>query len=996
MHVPVCTSCGVDSPAGFRFCGACGAPLADKVAERELRKTVTVLFCDLTGSTAMGETLDAERVRAVLSAYFERMKAIVERYGGRVEKFIGDAVVAVFGVPVLHEDDALRAIRAAVEMRAALSELGLVGRIGVTTGEVVTGSGEALATGDTLNVAARLQQAAVPGEVLVGGPTLEMVGDAVVVEPAGALDLKGKARPVDAHRLVEVRELRQRPRETRFVGRVRELAVLGDAWDRVCAERRCELVTVVGEAGVGKSRLVEEFLHSIDPMAVRGRCLPYGDGITYWPVVEVLKQLDTVPGDPAVAAPIHALLGKTSALTSGDDVAWAFRKTLEQAASGQPLVVVFDDIQWGEQTFLDLVEHVALLSSGAAILLVCMARPELTERRSGWPAALRLDGLGDADVDALIPAGVPDELRGRIARAAGGHPLFVEEMVAVASGSGEVVVPASLRALIGARLDQLDPAERSVLERAAVEGEVFHRGAVQALAPDEMAVTPRLAALARHQLIRPDRAQVPGEDGFRFRHLLIRDAAYESLPKAARADLHARFAAWLERRGADLVEVDEILGYHLEQACSYRAELGIPDESGELAAAARTRLTAAGRRARLRDDLGAAAALFDRAAALAPEDTIDLGLEVDRMEVLFWAGRTAEARGCAHTLEQRAVRVSDRVAELSARLEDGMFLSSLDPEGAADRLVALIDEALPEIREAGSDLGLYVASKAQADAAETNARMDAKLEAQRHAVEHARRAGLAHLSDELLTDMSGSYLFGSTPVGDLLVWLDKQEAHLPGNPSNRAWRAGALAMLGRFDEAREIIATLRRRYAEQRSTISLAFVTAHMGARVEMLAEDYAAAVTLGREGCALFGQTGERGIRSTAVGILANALYGLGRLEEADAEAARAAHLGSSDDAATQMLWRRVAAKVLARRGRHTEAEELARQALAIAERTDLLDAQADAYADLAEVLALGGNAAGTTAANHEALDRYARKGNLVMSQRIRLRLTPTPTTQV
>src|SRR6266536_1668032 len=602
----VCPQCGAENREGARFCDSCAAALTAPAAMREQRKTVTVLFCDVTGSTALGEKLDPEPLRALLARYFERMKAIVERHGGTVEKFIGDAVMAVFGVPVLHEDDALRALRAAAEMRDALPELGLQGRIGVTTGEVVSGTEERLATGDAVNVAARLEQAAEPGEVLIGAPTLALAGDAAEVDLVEPLVLKGKAEPVPAYRLLNVRETPERRHEALFVGRERELALVGEAWERVQAEQGCELVTVIGDAGVGKSRLVAEVLASLEAVVVRGRCLPYGEGITYWPVVEVLKQLDLLPSDDAAAVAIRSLLGETEAATSAEEIAWAFRKTLEHASAERPLVVVVDDIQWGEETFLDLIEHIALLSSGASILLFCIARPELTEHRPAWPVTLRLEPLGDEDVDELIPERILGELRAKITRAAGGNPLFIEEMLAMAGeAEGEVVVPPTLQALLAARLDQLETAERSVLERGAVEGEIFHRGAVQALTPDETQVTPRLAALVRKQLIRPDRPQLAGEDGFRFRHLLIRDAAYEALPKTTRAELHERFATWLEQHGAELVELDELLGYHLEQACRYHAELGLPSDD-ELTAAARRRLTAAGRRASFRQDPGAA------------------------------------------------------------------------------------------------------------------------------------------------------------------------------------------------------------------------------------------------------------------------------------------------------------------------------------------------------------------------------------------------------
>jgi class 3 adenylate cyclase len=665
VGVLICTSCGHGNGEGAKFCEECGVSFAvASVGTQVQRKTVTVLFCDLTGSTALGETLDPERLRALLARYFERMKAIVERHGGSVEKFIGDAVMAVFGVPVLHEDDALRAVRAAVEMRDALPELGLRGRIGVMTGEVVTGTQERLATGDAVNVAARLEQAAQPGEVLVGGPTSALVRGATDVEPVEPLELKGKSDPVPAYRLLRVRDAPERRHEALFVGRTGELVILREAWERVRGEQRCELVTITGDAGVGKSRLAVELLASIEATVVRGRCLPYGEGITYWPVVEVLKQLDLPPAEDAAAAAIRSLLGETDSATSAEELAWAFRKAVERAAAERPLVVVFDDIQWGEETFLDLIEHVALLSAGASILVFCMARPELAERRPTWPVTLRLDPLGDEDVDELIPERIPGELRDKIVRAAGGNPLFIEEMVAMAGeAEGDVVVPPTLQALLGARLDQLETGERGVLERGAIEGEVFHQGAVEALAPEETQVTPRLAALVRKALIRSDRPQLPGEDAFRFRHLLIRDAAYDALSKAIRAELHERFASWLEHHGTELVELDEILGYHLEQACRYRAELGTADD-GILAASARRRLTAAGRRAHVRADYGAAVSLFERASALVNPARLDLVLETELIDAL--SGRAMAKTRCTARTPSPSVRLRRAIVSPSS------------------------------------------------------------------------------------------------------------------------------------------------------------------------------------------------------------------------------------------------------------------------------------------------------------------------------------------
>jgi class 3 adenylate cyclase len=985
--MPACSTCGRGIDGDFAFCPHCGADLAATPASREQRKTVTILFCDVTGSTALGESVDPETLRALLARYFERMKAIVERHGGTVEKFIGDAVMAVFGVPVAHEDDALRAVRAAAEMRNALPELGVHARIGVNTGEVVTGTEERLATGDAVNVAARLEQAANPDEVLIGGSTLALLGDAAEVEPVEPLELKGKAARVPAYRFVRVRDAPERRHEARFVGRRRELAILREAWERVQAEQRCELVTLVADAGVGKTRLAAEALASMDATIARGRCLPYGEGITYWPVVEVLKQLDALPPDETAAAALRSLLGETETATSAEEIAWAFRKTLEHAAAARPLVVLFDDVHWAEETFLDLVEHVALLSSGAPILLLCMGRPEILERRSAWPAVLRLEPLGDEDVDELIGEAVAAALREKIARAAGGNPLFVGEMLAMADQEeGEVVVPPTLQALLAARLDQLETPERSVLERGAIEGEIFHRGAVQALAPEETQVTPRLAALVRRELIRPDRAQIPGDDGFRFRHLLIRDAAYDALPKATRAELHARFAAWLEGHGAGLVELDEILGYHLEQAVRYRIELGLPDD-GTLAAAARRRLTAAGQRAHRRADYGAAVTLLERAAELLPEAEFDVALELDLADALFETGKGGDALRHAGSLAERASAAGDRVAELSARIEEGVIRLYLEPEGATEQLAALAEEALPVFEAARDEFALYIAYFALGQVANMRAQMDARLDAFERAAAHARQAGLPH---EFWSWRAGARFLGTTPLSELLAWLEEQEAQARGarHYGLRRWRGEALAMLGRFDEARAVLAEVRAYLADRGGGIALGAVTGQSSVEVELLAGDPAAAADLGAEGCRLLDELGEQSLLSTAAGRFARALYAANRFEEADAWAGRAAEIGASDDAITQMLSRQVRAKVLARRGEHAQAEQLAREAVAISEKTDMLNEQANIYLDLAEVLALGGRPQEAAEELEHALVRYERKGNVVMAGRTRDRL--------
>ncbi|HEY7693181.1 MAG TPA: adenylate/guanylate cyclase domain-containing protein [Gaiellaceae bacterium] len=938
------------------------------------RKVVTVLFCDVVGSTALGESVDPEALQGLLARYFERMKAIVESHGGTVEKFIGDAVMAVFGVPAVHEDDALRACWAAVDMRDAFPELGVQGRIGINTGEVVTGTEERLAAGDAVNVAARLQQAARPDEVLVGETTLEQVRAAVDAAPVEPLELKGKSRPVPAFRLISVRDAPARSHEGRFVGRDAELSLIRQAWTRALEGRTCELVTVVGEAGVGKSRLVAEALASIDARTVSGRCLPYGEGITYWPVVEVLKQLDALPSDPSAAAALRSLLGETDAGTTAEEIAWAFRKVLGEQA---PLVVAFDDIQWGDETFLDLVEGTALLSSGSPLLLVCMARPELADRRPQWPVTIRLEPLRTDAVDELIGEQIPVELRARIAAAAAGNPLFLTEMLAMAAAGEAVDVPPTLRALLAARLDQLEPEERQVLEGGAVEGEIFHRGAVQALTPRELQLTPRLAALVRRELIRPDQAQLPGEDGFRFRHLLIRDAAYDALPKSTRADLHERFAGWLEHRGAELVELDEILGYHLEQAVLLRAALGHADDA--LSERAGDRLAAAGRRALWRGDEPAACSLLERAVELVRPARLDVDLELDLAQALFRDPRRAAA--IANAAAERAHEGGDRTGEALARFCGVYYRSHYEGDFDLDDLDRLGHEAIPLLEQAGNHAGLVqVWSVLGYSVANMRGRNEDWIRASERALEHSRLAGrrITHLFR-----IEGALVYGSRPADDALGTLD---ALLPENPHPQllVYRAWLLAMLERFDEAAELLRDAGERWRELTGDDWVEGPLAHIASTCG----DHAAASAHFRRFCDLQEQRGHRGWLSTYAGWLGRELCLIGEHDEAARWATISREAGSEDDVVTQMLWRQVQALVHARRGEHTQAEPLAREAAELGEPTDWLSFEGDALSDLAEVLAAAGRAEEAAKTYEQALDRYGRKKNLAMVAQVQPRL--------
>ena len=671
-------------------------------------------------------------------------------------------------------------------------------------------------------------------------------------------------------------------------------------------------------------------------------------------------------------------MGESEAGTSAEEIAWAFRKLLEEQA---PLVLLFDDIQWGEETFLDLVEHLALLSSGAPLLVVCIARPELLERRPSWPVTVRLEPLSSEEAASLIGTAVAEELRARIAAAAGGNPLFIGEMLAMTAEAGaEVEVPPSLRLLLAARLDQLDTAERRVLERGAVEGEVFHRGAVQALAPEETQVTPRLAALVRRELIRPDKAQFAREDGFRFRHLLIRDAAYDALPKATRAELHERFAAWLEQRGEELVELDEILGYHLEQAARYKQELGQADPT--LAERAGERLAAAGRRALWRGDGRAAEGLLERALELTRPARLDVVLELDLALAMALSRRDgAKAAAIADAAAERARAAGDETGELLARVGAAYHRLFFATDPAVDELERLARKALPLLEQAENHAGLVHVWQALGFGV---ANFRGRFEDWAHAAEQAlRHARLAEQGNSHLFGLEAALAHGPRPADEALRTLD---ALLPENPHPRLLlgRAWLLAMLARFDEAAQIAREAGERWREltgdDRVDFALGGIATTAGRH-----EDAAAHL---RRYCDLLEARGQRSFLSTYAPLLGRSLCALGRHDEAEPLARLGRELGSEQDAMAQAIWRQVQALVNARRGHHTQAEQLAREAVASSERTDALNGQGDALCDLAEVLHAAGRSDEAAAALAQALERYEQKKNLAMSAQVRDRL--------
>lgn len=1009
-----CANCGHENPPEARFCNRCGNLLAAATAQPEQLKTITVLFADVTGSTQLGERLDPETVRRVMERYFELASRVITRHGGTVEKFIGDAVMAVFGIPVIHEDDALRAVRAAADLRAELPQLNaalkrdydtsLELRTGVNTGEAVTAIDEWLAVGDAVNIAARLEQAAGPGEILLGPETAELVRDAVSVEALEPMALKGKSHPLAVSRLVEVlvpAGFPPRHLDTPMVGRAPQLHLLEDAFASVVRERTCVLFTLLGVAGVGKSRLTAEFTGKLEATVVHGRCLSYGEGITYWPVVEVVKQLLADPGignavltgSDDQARAVRALLGESAPACTSIEIAWAVRKLFEQAAVRRPLVVVLDDVHWAEQTLFDLVEHVADLSRGAPILLLCLARPELLERRPAWgggklnATTALLEPLNSSEADDLINRLLPDGaandggLRARVLETAAGNPLFLEEMAAVVTASGDnVFVPPTIQALLAARLDQLEPGERRVLERGSVEGNSFHRGAVEALGPEETSVPDKLVTLTRKDLVRPDQATLPGDDAFRFRHLLIRDAAYDGLPKSVRAQLHEAFASWLDERAGDLAERDEIIGYHLEQAYAYRRELGPFDAAAQAVGdAAAARLKSAGRRALDRGDARAALSLLERACSLVT--CIDISLELNVVWAMYQVGRFADAAARAEAASARAAEAGDSIGRLRAELARNYLMLHLEPEGRLGQLEALVNRARPVIEQAGDRAALASLWIATWGLEHYRCRFGAAGDAAMRAAEHATAASEHYLVNFCRLNAAAAVVLGPMPVTEALDWLD-QQAELVDPPPPRLdfWRAQLLPLIGSFDAARAAHRSEAKRMSELGDRLGLALLS---GWEIEMQAGQFAKAEEAARHSCTLLEEMAERSFWSTIACQLAQALYCLGRYEEAENSAQQAADAGASDDAITQMMSRQVLAKVAARRGEFDKARALASEALTLSDGMEAPHFQGDACIDAAEVLWLDGDHAAAVGQAERAAAFFERKGMTVSLER-------------
>jgi DNA-binding SARP family transcriptional activator len=989
--------------------------LASAAAEPSRRKIVTILFVDVVDSTDLGVSLDPEVFRGVMTRYFAEATAAVERHGGIVEKFIGDAVMAVFGVPVVHEDDALRAARAAAELRGAVGELSaelaeshgitLQVRMGLNSGEVLVGdpaSGASFATGVPVNVAMRLEQAALAGEILLGEATYGHVRHSVEAERVESVELGGVLGRVSAFRLGAVGETDRPLGTATLVGRTEELAWLRAAFAAVQSERRSRVVTVLGDGGVGKSRLAKEFLGTSGVRSLVGRCVSYGQGATFLPLAQIVREAfperpqaaiaELLAGDdqaPVIAERVTQLTGTAEGAASTGEIFWAFRRLLEAMAGREPLVVVLEDIHWAEPTLLDLIEYLDAWTASVPLLVVCLARKDLLEQRIGWGAehrTLALDPLtDDAAVDLLddIDTGLDETARALIVDVAEGNPLFLEQLLAFAEEAGVdalAAVPPTLEALLAARLDRLEPDERALLERAAVVGRDFRRSALLALSPPEdlAGLDRRLTTLARRGLVRSLRGE--GDERYRFHHVLVRDVAYAAITKEARADLHERYGAWLEQREGP----DEFVGYHLEQAHRYRSELEPGDPRlRPLAKSAGTHLATAGISGWKRADLQAAINLLGRATSLLePEDPERAELLCELAIARRWLGDT---HGSEEALTQALAEGGDPRLTLRAQIELAYGRLYTDRDADPSVLLALLFEAIPVFEGLADDRSLgrtwrivgYVRGSMQGRCADW-------IDASEHALVHYRRSGWS--SSGCLTELATALLHGPVAV---TTAIDRCE-QLLDETTDPTGSAGVLVVLGglraleeRFEAAFEALDAADEIYRELGEMYTLANNSGRERGRVHSLAGDATGAESVFRECCETFERVNDETALATIAAGLGQTLYEQGRYAEAMDWSRLAEERCPRGDIIAQFSWRSLKGKLLAQQGAVTEGEELVSEALRIVENTDVLSGQGDVLLDLAEVLIGAGRSDAAAERIEEALELFERKGDTASARR-------------
>ena len=1010
-----CPNCGEENPDKFRLCGYCGAALVAAAPPQELRKVVSILFCDLKGSTNLGEALDPESLREVMAQYFDVMSAAITRHGGTIEKYIGDAVMAVFGLPRVHEDDALRAVRAAQAMQDGLRSLNaeldrrygvtLANRIGVNTGEVVAGDAttqQRLVTGDAVNVAARLEQAAGDTETLIGELTYRLVRGVVEVEAVEPLTLKGKSEPVPAYRLVSIGDaFANEPLAQRqaLVGRTAEVERLLAGLEEAIATGTARNVLVVGEAGVGKTRLLDEAMGAFGQARVlRGRCLSYGEGITFWPLIEALRSASLVEdgdsnatavsklgalvgaGHSDVIDRLSALMGLSELPFPLTELFWAFRRLLELLAAKGPVVLLIEDLHWAEPTFHDLLDSVAEME--AAVFTVAAARPDVLERRPSLAEGtiVKLERLTHGEtaemIETLLGAPLAEEGLTQIVSASDGNPLYAQQLVAVLQEDGSLQfqdgcwqlaalptgwVPPTIYALLSARIDNLQREDRAVLDPASVIGHVFPAAAVNHLSEEFVRgqVDERMERLTALQYLQAATDHRSEERLHQFHHIFLRDSVYETLLKRQRATLHERFVEWADTVNGDrAVEFEEILGYHLEQAHRFLLELAPSDDHAEeLGRDGSRRLASAGRRAFVRGDMPAAATLLRRARLLLPEDDLGrLTLAPDLAEALMQVGEFGEAAEIVDSARRQAEAIGDPGRAGGALVVGELVrLFSGDTDGWSETAHTTANAVITTARELGDHVTLARAFRLLAWIDGKACRYGSAAAALGKAIEHAREGNDIRQERRASTAYALTSAYGPTPVEEALERCAEVADRVAGDRQAEAAvlcvAAHLEAMRGQFDLARQLCGESRRLFEELGLRVEAASMVLE-SARVELLAGNPADAERELRRGFRVLDELRERYVLSTLAGLLARALWLQGRPDEAEDHTVLAEELADPDDVDAQVNWRSVQALVLASRGEGDAAEKLARGAVEMLEPTDATILQIQALLDLADVL--------------------------------------------
>jgi len=1033
--VSVCPSCGHRNQPGGKFCSECGTALAAaRPLSYEERKVVTVLFADLVGFTSRAEQLDPEDVRALLSPFYARLRAELERFGGTVEKFIGDAVMALFGAPVAHEDDPERAVRAALAIRDWVREEEQIQvRLAVNTGEALVtlgarpAQGEGMAAGDVVNTAARLQASAPVNGVLVGERTFRQTRAVIEYRPAAPVAAKGKREPVAVWEALQPRARFgvdvPHQAQTALVGRERELGVLRDLLGRVRSERSPQLVTLVGVPGIGKSRLLYELsqIAEAEPDLIswrQGRSLPYGGGVSFWALAEMVKAqagilegdtsgdaeaklaemtADVLRGSPEaewVRRHLGALvgLGEGAVPVGGDrrgEVFSAWRHFLEALADWRPLVLVFEDLHWADEGLLDFVDYLAEWAGEVPLLVVGTARPELLARRPGWgggkpnAVTLSLAALSDEDTARLIGL-----LRGRavldagqqavlLARA-GGNPLYAEQYVQMLAEHGagqQLPVPESIQGIIAARLDLLAPPDKRLLQYAAVIGKVFWSGAVAALGGEGGAgeLEEYLHGLQRRQFVRRERASsVAGETQYAFVHVLVRDVAYGQIPRAARAGKHAAAAGWIESLGR-LDDHAEMLAHHYLSALEL-ARATNQDLSG-LAPGARTALHRAGDRALALNAFPAAADYYRAALALWPPDAREQRAGLLRLlgTAVYETGDLKQAE--AVLAEASEAAEAARLSALQARIR--VLLAEIRALQGGPEEEALAEcEAATAILEAEGDLeGLAEAWQLTGTVQFWLGHSPADQEALERAIAYARQAGSRRVQMLASSWLAATFMLLTIPADVGIARAEQLLQMANGEPWAEAEMlmplSGLYAYAGRFADARDAIARTQSVYDRSGATLRRAMGASGAG-WVELIAGEPAAAEHHLREAFEAFRAMGERGYLSTVAGSLAEALYAQGRLDEARQMTEEGQAAAAPGDVDAQARWRAARAKVLARVGQFPAARALLDEAAALVSPTSWAALQAQILLARAEVDRLAGAPEQAAASLRAALRIY------------------------